>query len=138
MNTTIDRNIILDLLPAYVGGEASKETCALVEEFAKHDPQIARLLSAGSLAELGGANLPQKSTVEMDALKRVKRRVSKQSWHFGFAIFFSLLTVTYQIGDQGVRWTWSEYPWVAVLCGAVALFFWLAYAESRKRVRSLL
>ena len=34
----VSRNVILDLLPAYIAGEASDETRNLVEEFAKNDP----------------------------------------------------------------------------------------------------
>ena len=42
--STLARNVILDLLPAYIAGEASPESQALVEEYAQSDPQIARLI----------------------------------------------------------------------------------------------
>ena len=138
MNTTIDRNVILDLLPAYVGGEASRETRALVEEFAKGDPGIEKLLRAGTLAAISTNTMPRPETAELQALKRMKRRVNKQSWYLGLAIFFTLFAVTFNIGPDGIHWTWYELPRVAVLSCAVAVFFWLAYAESRKRIRSVL
>lgn len=134
MNATINRNVILDLLPAYVGGEASQETRALVEAFAKSDAQIERLLQSGSLPN-GGAE--KRSSAELEALKRVKRRLRKQGYYLGFAIFFAFLTITFQIGDTGVHWTWQEYPAMAVVFGIVAVIFWLAYSASRKRLRGV-
>jgi hypothetical protein len=138
MNTTMNRNIILDLLPAYVGGDASAETRQLVEEYAKGDPEIARLIQAGGLEKLAGRGIVDKETAEFKTLKRVKRRVNKQAWQLGLAIFFSFFAVTFQIGEDGILWTWNELPWVAVLSGIIGLFFWVAYIESRKRIRSLL
>ena len=46
---SIQRNIILDLLPVYIAGEASEESRALVEEFARDDPEISRLIRTGTL-----------------------------------------------------------------------------------------
>ncbi|MDX9760371.1 MAG: hypothetical protein RBU27_14535, partial [Bacteroidota bacterium] len=40
----LSRNVIIDLLPAYIAGEASEETRRLVEEYAARDPRIAELL----------------------------------------------------------------------------------------------
>ena len=40
MNVTLE--IILDLLPAYLSGEASPATRSLVEDYMKQDPELAR------------------------------------------------------------------------------------------------
>lgn len=130
----IHRNIILDLLPAYVGGEASAETRDLVEEFSQSDPSIAQLIRAGGLSELPSHSIDEKQSSELKALQRVKRRVNKQSWYLGLAIFFTLFAVTFNIGPDGIHWTWYELPRVAVLSCAFAVFFWLGYAQSRKRI----
>ncbi len=39
----ISRNVILDLLPMYIAGEASPETCTLVENYLENDPELARV-----------------------------------------------------------------------------------------------
>jgi anti-sigma factor RsiW len=39
----ITRNVILDLLPLYVAGEVSADTCALVEKYLKTDPELANV-----------------------------------------------------------------------------------------------
>src|SRR5438067_319948 len=43
MNVT--QNVIHDLLPAYLAGEASADTVALVEEFLRLDPDLAQNLA---------------------------------------------------------------------------------------------
>ncbi len=60
------RNIILDLLPVYIAGEASEESRDLVEEFAREDPEIARLIGAGKL-----------EPAEISA-KMAKKRISRE------------------------------------------------------------
>jgi hypothetical protein len=39
----VTRNVVLDLLPLYLAGEASPDTQALVKEHLEHDPDLARL-----------------------------------------------------------------------------------------------
>jgi anti-sigma factor RsiW len=59
MNVT--REVILDLLPVYVSGEASPATCALVEEYLKQDAELAqriRLLLADNFAKAMPPALP--------------------------------------------------------------------------------
>ena len=41
--TKITRNIIVDLLPLYLAGEASDDTRALVEEFLETDKELAKM-----------------------------------------------------------------------------------------------
>ena len=59
MNVT--REIILDLLPAYLSGEASRATCSLVEDNMRQDPELAqriRLQWAESIAKVAPSALP--------------------------------------------------------------------------------
>ena len=53
MNVT--RNVIDDLLPAYLSGEASPDTVALVDEFLRQDPELARTVEATARQSHGGA-----------------------------------------------------------------------------------
>jgi len=41
--TKITRNIILDLMPLYLAGEASLDTRELVEEYLKNDKELAKM-----------------------------------------------------------------------------------------------
>ncbi len=41
--TKITRNVILDLMPLYLAGEASQDTRELVEEYLKNDKELAKM-----------------------------------------------------------------------------------------------
>ena len=76
---SVPRNVILDLLPAYIAGEASEESRALVEEFARNDPQIARLIRTGTLEpEAISAKMTTPDDLEMKTIKRVRRSIRRQ------------------------------------------------------------
>lgn len=69
----ISRNVILDLLPLYIAGEASPETRALVGEYLESDPELARIAE-----KLSGAELPNEVPIpitkehEMQAYQEAK------------------------------------------------------------------
>jgi anti-sigma factor RsiW len=67
----INRDVILDLLPLYLGGEASPASRALVDEYLRGDPELARQVRehAGTLPAAGGAIAPPPDT-ELRALRR--------------------------------------------------------------------
>ncbi len=44
------------------------------------------------------------------------------------AVLFTLGTVSFTFDQSGVQWMWAEVPVVGVVLGAVALFFWSAFA----------
>jgi hypothetical protein len=81
----IPRNVILDLLPAYIAGEASEETKSLVEDFAKTDTQIASFIRSGNLEE---DPISQRLTIpedlEMKTIKHVRRSIRLQIWYVAF------------------------------------------------------
>ncbi len=79
---SIPRNIILDLLPAYIAGEASEESRNLVEEFARNDPEIARLIRAGTLEPtVISPKMAIPDDLEMKTMKRVRRSIHRQMWY---------------------------------------------------------
>lgn len=136
--SSLPRNVILDLLPAYIAGEASAETRALVDEYAQSDPQIARLIRSGApdLTALTSGETPH-AAMEKQAMLHVRRRVRKQAWHLGLAIFCTFLSIIFQWNSEsGFHWTWQEHPFHAILFALFALFFWLAYFHSRARLKT--
>lgn len=133
--SAITRNIILDLLPAYIAGEASDDTRKLVDEFAENDAQIARLIRAGSgESMIGELKLALPADGELKALAKTQRRLRRQGWLMGAAICFTFTTISFQIGDSGVHWTFAEYPGLAVISLLIAGAFWFAYFASRREL----
>lgn len=83
---SVPRNIILDLLPVYIAGEASEESRSLVEEVARTDPEIARLIRAGSLEpDVISPKMALPDDLEMKTLKRVRSSIRRQMWFVALA-----------------------------------------------------
>lgn len=135
MNAEITRNILEDLLPAYLAGDASADTKALIEQYAQQDPEFARLLAVASKSVLAATPKPVTPDQELKTLHATRRRLHRRGWHLGLAIFFTFLTITYHIGPDGIHWTWAHNPAIAVLSMFAALFFWGAVVHDRKAVR---
>jgi hypothetical protein len=122
---SVPRNVILDLLPVYIAGEASEETRALVEEFARNDPQIAQLIRAGSL----GSAVTRPLTVppddlEMKAINRIRRSIRRQMLYVALATILLLLIplVAMRFTDE-VNWTALDFTVMGILLFGTGLTY---------------
>jgi anti-sigma factor RsiW len=132
MKVTLD--VIRDLLPLHLAGEASADTRALVEEFLKDDPEFARSV-AHAPGRLVAAEIPPVLTQEdeMKTLVATKRMVRLQSVVFAFAILFSALPFAFGSTDsRGARWLWADAPAGAALSGLIGLSCWAIYSGMRR------
>lgn len=83
---SIPRNVILDLLPAYIAGEASEESRSLVEKFAQNDPEIAGFIHSGKLeTDPIFPKMALPDDLEMKTIKRVRRSIRLQMWYVALA-----------------------------------------------------
>ena len=133
MNVT--QNVIHDLLPAYLAGEASADTVALVEEFLRQDPDLVRTveaLRANPLPDLPAALRP---TREKETLTVTKKLLRLRGTLMGLAIFMTLLPLRFRFGDGRIRWTFlQEMPpeTTALIClGALACWGGFLYVRRR-------
>jgi hypothetical protein len=122
---TISRNIILDLLPVYIAGEASEETRALIEEFATTDPQIAGLLRAGALpSETLPAGIAAPEHLEVKTLHRVRRSIRRQMWHVAIVTASVLLIPLIAMQFSGeVNWSLSDFIVMGVMLSGTGLLY---------------
>ena len=139
MNVT--RDIVLDLLPIYLSGEASPDTRALVEEYMKQDENLARRIRlqwAESLAKVSPTSLPPE--LELRSLRRTRSLLGWQRWLFGFAITFSALSLTSEIQFEGgvikeFHFLIRDFPAQFGTCLLLGLACWVAYYLIRRRLR---
>ena len=140
----ITRDVILDLLPAYLSGDASADTRALVEEFLARDTELAEKIRAGALEGMATPPLDLPPGIEVRALRRTKRVLAWQRWLLGFAIFFTSMALSFSFEAQGWHVTNARLfllerapgEWAACVAGAAVC--WAAYLMTRRRLRAAL
>ena len=137
----VTQNVIHDLLPAYLSGEASADTVALVEEFLRLDPDLARTvesLRANPLPELPIALRP---TQEKETLDMTKQLLRWRGILMGLAIFLTMIPLSFRFDDGGITWSFlHEAPPLAmalVCLGALSSWAGFLYLQRRLQVTGL-
>jgi predicted anti-sigma-YlaC factor YlaD len=140
MNVT--REVILDLLPVYLAGEASPATKALVEEYMQGDPELReriRLQWAEGFEKVAPTDLPP--DLELRSLRRTRKLLGWQRWLLGFAIGFCAFALSNQSSWEGghlkeFHFLIRDYPVPFVACLLVGIACWIGYFSIRRRLRT--
>lgn len=135
MNVTAD--VVRDLLPLYVAGEASADSRALVEAYLRTDPQLAALAAALREQE---SRPPQHQQAppgaERAALATTRSLLRRRSWLLGLALFFTGLPLSCSGDSSGLRFLLlRDAPVLAGAAWVVAVTLWLAFAQVARRLR---
>lgn len=138
----IERDVILDLLPVVLSGEASAATRELVEEYLRQDPELARRVraqGAESDPKVGPALSPE---VELRSLARTRRLLGVQKWLFALAITFTAFALALRITYRDhriheIRLMIFEYPLELGAVLMVAIGCRAGYYAVRRRLRSM-
>jgi hypothetical protein len=139
MNVT--REVILDLLPVYLSGEASPATSSLVEDYMKQDKDLARQIRerwAENFAKASPSVLPP--DLELKSLRRTKNLLGWQRWLFGFGIFFSVIPLSSEMvfaKGRPMEFHFLLYssPVELSVCLTLAAACWIAYFVLRQQLR---
>ena len=130
----LTRDIVKDLLPVYLAGDASPATRTLVEEWVAGDPELARQIEAARRLDLPPVG-PAERSMEMRALAATKRRLRRKSILFGVAIYATTLPVTVTFNRHGFQGLliedWSE----RIVVAAIAVALWVIYARVSRSLR---
>ena len=133
----ISKEIIDDLIPLYATNECSTETRKLVEEYLQQNPQRAEEIERILQTPLPRALPSPASLNEARALREARRRLSRQQWLTGVAIFFSLAPLAF-FHENGRTWCLlRDAPGSALVYAALAVVFWGIYALERRHPRSV-
>lgn len=106
----ITKDVINDLLPVYLAGEASADTRALVEEFLRADPSMAAEVKAHAarstalLESLAEVPAPAPALQEKAAFERIREHARYRNQFFVFAMVFALLPFSFVVADGDVTW----------------------------------
>lgn len=133
MNVT--QNVIHDLLPGYLAGEASSDTVALVEEFLRGDLEMARVVEALRADALPEVAVGLRATHEKETLDMTKKLLRWRGVLMGVAIFMTLLPASFRFERGGVVWTFvqgtSGLAMGLVCLGAVGCWSGFLYVRRR-------
>ena len=130
----VTRDVVRDLLTVYDAGEASSDTRALVEEWLRSDPELARQVQQAERVSLPEVP-PLPPTAEKQALDRTRRHLRWRMFLFGLAAYVSSLPFSFTFSRRGYEGLlidgWPER--IVVISIAVAL--WIIYWRVSRRAR---
>ena len=133
----LEREVIVDLLPAYFSGEASAATRKLVEEYFREHPEFEQSArQAGrTLESLKVAPAPADPEREKLALERARMVTETRASFLWLAILFSVMVFMFRVHDHKIMWIFwgGANPFPGVAFSAVAVFLWIMYFFTRKR-----
>jgi anti-sigma factor RsiW len=142
----ITRDVITDLLPAYLTGEASADTRALIEEYLEEDREFARIIEHSKeerIKEMLGTNqliLPVSHEVEtLSRLRaRLRRRLILTAVTASCLVGAGALMFSYQLSQRTGDWTRDAEGPAALICAGGIMYSLYTYLRSpRLQLRDL-
>jgi hypothetical protein len=128
----VTRDVVSDLWPLYVAGEASADTRQLIDVFLETDREFGeRLKATGSLPT---PDVPRTPDAEIAALKRTRDLLYGRSWLRGLRLCALVLTI-FAITRAITEINWSTTPLLFLTEGIIATALWTAYAVLLRRYR---
>jgi hypothetical protein len=115
----ITREVITDLLPAYLANEASSDTRALVE----------------LLVKLPVNPLPQDH--ERETLIRTQNMLRWRTHWLTMAILFTFMPLSSAFSSKGLTWIMiRDAPYAAQIFLILAVVSWIQFFRTRRKLRS--
>ena len=119
----VTRDVVADLWPLYVSGEASPDTRALIEAFQREDPEFAGMLqeSAAGIPRHEAPSLPPDH--ELKTLARIRRKLAGPIWLLQLALLFTCFAFGRIVSDT----SFDVSPRKFIATAVVAACFWIAF-----------
>jgi hypothetical protein len=84
----VTKDMVRDLLPVYLAGEASTDTRAVVEAFLAEDAEMRQIVEAAGAYSLPPLEAP--ASLEAQSLQRTRRLLGRKNFWLGFALILSI------------------------------------------------
>jgi len=128
MNTS--KEVIRDLLPVYVAGEASGDTRALVESALADDADLRK--EAAIMGNVPAVCVTPPAALGVDALKRTQRLLRRRTLVAGFSVFFTTLPMAMVYRDWGLAGHLGQ-----AACLLVAAAGWVLFLRNAVRLHTV-
>lgn len=133
---TVSRDVLKDLLPIYVSGEASDDTRALVDAAIAADPEIAALAEALRDPAPPGGTPMRPLAPDRALLERTRRLLRLRTWLLAGGLFFSGLPLSFVFDDHGLRFLLlRDAPVTAACFLALGMACWIGFATVVRQTR---
>lgn len=80
----VTKDVVRDLLPVYLAGDASADTRAVVEAFLAKDAELREIVEAAGTYSLPPLEAP--ASLEVQSLERTRRLLGRKNFWLGFAL----------------------------------------------------
>jgi anti-sigma factor RsiW len=137
----ISENVVMDLLPVYLSGEASPDTKELIEEFLRQHPEFARVVEEQK-REFGGQRRllepahELSSDHELQTLKETRSLIERQKWMLGVALMLTGFPFSFAFSGSHLTFILlRDQPLLAVVSWLGAAVLWIQYWNTRRRLR---
>jgi hypothetical protein len=127
----VTRQVVTDLLPIYLSGEASGDTKVLVEDYFRQDPDFERIArNAATPLETLRAAPPIAASPERKKrdLESVFLGLRRRKWLFGVSLFLTLRPLSFDFANGHIRSLMlRQDPWYAAFDWSLAAVLWFLY-----------
>jgi anti-sigma factor RsiW len=138
----VTQDVVMDLLPVYLSGEASADTKELIEEFMRQDAEVARMVEEQrrefggqrELLETGGA---PSADHELRTLTQTRSMMERQKWSMSLALMLTAFPFSFVFSDGHLIFMIvRDQPLLAVASWLGAAILWILYFIARRRLRA--
>ncbi len=131
----VTRDVVRDLLPLYLSGEASADTRTLVDRFLEQDPELAREALEAKEPKLPPTPGPPPS-IEKDALDATRRLLKHRTSTMAVAVLFTLLPLAFAFNGSRVTFLMiRDAPTIGYTWWATAGVMWICHLLILRRLR---
>lgn len=131
----ISRDVIKDLIPVYLAGDASADTRSLVESYLKIDPGLASDVEAARAATLGLPATPR-PTAEKQALEATRQLLKTRTSTLAVAMVFTVLPFTFVFHGTEITFVLiRDAPVIGITWWVTAAIMWIWHLRIRHRLR---
>lgn len=131
----VSRDVVKDLIPVYLAGDASADTRALVESYLKTDPDLAADVTAARDTSLG---LPatRPPTAEKQALDATRQQLKSRTSTLVVAMIFTVLPLTFAFHGTTITFLMiRDAPAIGIAWWVTAAIMWIWHVMIRRRLR---
>ena len=131
----ISRDVVKDLIPVYLAGDASADTQALVESYLKTDPELASDVKAARGSSLG---LPatRPPTAEKQTLDATRQLLKSRTSTLVVAMIFTVLPLTFAFHGTTITFLLiRDAPTIGIAWWVTAAIMWIWHVRIRHRLR---